>query len=414
MAATSDTHSILLISKNPEIIESTRSTLAKLEDFDLIGKEVTSESIFSVIAETQPDIILLDFAFQNRIFDLVDKIATDFPLCAVIMILPENEMVNSDRVVLSGARAFIIYPYKSDHLETTVKRVVELMVRNQALPVVPAVKNENIRPKNTFTVFSPKGGAGTTTVATNLALCLHKELREDVLLIDGKHLFGHVALCLNLRTGNSLTDLISHAGMLDQRLIKQVVVRHVSGIHVLPSPNSITEAQGIRPEDLYKVMQALQQVFPIIIIDGGNNLNENTVTYMDSSDKILLVLNPDLASLRDVRQFMDVSKTLSYPPDKTLLILNLTGRKADVKREEIESILKMKLFGRIPADENLALSCLNEGVPVYIKNPHHPISRAILEIAKGLEKIILASKAKYQSTVKSESSELLKKSSKLG
>ena len=60
-------------------------------------------------------------------------------------------------------------------------------------------------------------------------------------------------------------------------------------------------------------MQALQQVFPHIIIDGGNNLNENTVTYMDSSDKILLVLNPDLASLRDVHQFMDITKTLSYP-----------------------------------------------------------------------------------------------------
>jgi pilus assembly protein CpaE len=288
------------------------------------------------------------------------------------------------------------------------------MVRNQATSTAPASMDDSMRPKNTFTVFSPKGGAGTTTVATNLALALHKELREDVLLIDGKHLFGHVALCLNLRTGNSITDLISHAGMLDQRLIKQVVVRHVSGIHVLPSPNSITEAQGIRPEDLYKVMQALQQVFPTIIIDGGNNLNENTVTYMDSSEKILLVLNPDLASLRDVRQFMEVSKTLSYPPEKTLLVLNLTGRKADVKREEIEGILKMKIFGRIPADENLALSSLNEGVPIFLKSPHHPISRAIAEIAKELVKFIQASKTKYQASLKSEKSDILKKSSKLG
>jgi pilus assembly protein CpaE len=183
---------------------------------------------------------------------------------------------------------------------------------------------------------------------------------------------------------------------------------------VLPSPNSITEAQGIRPDDLYKVMQALQQVFPIIIIDGGNNLNENTVTYMDSSDKILLVLNPDLASLRDVRQFMEVTKTLSYPPDKTLLILNLTGRKADVKREEIENILKMKIFGRIPADENLALSCLNEGVPIFLKSPHHGISKAFLEITSDLVKVIQDSKAKYQAALKSESTEILKKSSKLG
>ena len=208
----------------------------------------------------------------------------------------------------------------------------------------------------------------------------------------GNTCLGMWRLYLNLRTGNSITDLIAHAGMLDQRLIKQVVVRHISGIHVLPSPNSITEAQGIRPENLFKVIQSLQQVFPYIIIDGGNNLNENTVTYMDSSDKILLVLNSDLASMRDVRQFMEISATLSYPKDKTLLILNHTGRKGDVKREEIENILKMKIFGKIPADENLALSSLNEGVPILLKKPRHPISKAFSDIAKELVKIIQTSK----------------------
>ena len=301
---------ILLVSKNLSIIEATHSTLSKVESLNLILKEVTPENLLPVIAETQPDIVLLDFEFQRQPFELMDKIASEYPGCAVIAILPESEMVNSDRVVLSGARAFILYPYRSDNLVTTIKRVIELMVRHQVFSQSPTLESYS-KPKNTFTVFSPKGGVGTTTIATNLALSLHKALNEDVLLIDGKHLFGDVALYLNLHTGNSITDLISHAGLLDQRLIKQVVVRHISGIHVLPSPNSITEAQGIRPEDLFKVMGSLQQVFPYIIIDGGNNLNENTVTYMDSSDKILLVLNSDLASLRDVRQFMEITENLS-------------------------------------------------------------------------------------------------------
>jgi len=291
---------------------------------------------------------------------------------------------------------------------------MELMERSQTYTGPAAVPEATEKPKNTFTVFSPKGGAGTTSVATNLAISLQKQLKEEVLIVDGKHLFGHVSLCLNLRTGNSITDLITHAGTLDQRLIKQVVVRHVSGVYILPSPTSITEAQGIRPEDLFKVVQALQHVFPNIIVDGGNNLNENTVTYMDLSERILLVLNPDLASLRDVRQFIEVTKTLSYPPQKSLLILNLIGRKADVKREEIEQILNMKIFGRIPADENLALTCLNEGVPIVLKNPRHPISKAYEEITSALVKQIKDMNAEYLATVKSESSEILKKSSKLG
>lgn len=402
MATTTESSSILLVSKNLSIIEATRSTLAKVEKLNMIEKEVTSENLLPVIAETHPDVILLDFEFQHQPFDLMDKIASEYPGCAVIAILPESEMVNSDRVVLSGARAFILYPYRSDNLVNTIKRVLELMVRNHEFSTQTPDLATYAKSKNTFTVFSPKGGAGSTTIATNLALSLHKTLNEDVLLIDGKHLFGHVALYLNLRTGNSISDLIAHAGMLDVQLIKQVVVRHISGIHVLPSPNSITEAQGIRPEDLFKVLGSLQQVFPNIIIDGGNNLNENTVTYMDSSDKILLVLNPDLASLRDVRQFVDISATLSYPRDKILLILNLTGRKADVKKEEIENILKMKIFGKIPADENLALRSANEGVPIVLKSPRHPISKAFSEITKDLVKIIRSSKTEYLEKEKSK------------
>ena len=415
MAASSDQTTILLVSNSNAVITSTRQVLAQQAEFYVFDKQVTADNIMPAIAETQPDIVLLEYGFQSRnFFELVDKIATEYPMCAVVVILPEQEVINSERVILSGARAFLIFPYKQDHLVNTIRRVMELMERSQTYTGPAAVPEATEKPKNTFTVFSPKGGAGTTSVATNLAISLQKQLKEEVLIVDGKHLFGHVSLCLNLRTGNSITDLITHAGTLDQRLIKQVVVRHVSGVYILPSPTSITEAQGIRPEDLFKVVQALQHVFPNIIVDGGNHLNENTVTYMDLSDRILLVLNPDLASLRDVRLFMEVSKTLSYPPEKTLLILNLIGRKADVKREEIEQILNMKIFGRIPADENLALSCLNEGVPITLKNPRHPISKAYDEITAGLVKQIKDMNAEYLAKAKSESSEILKKSSKLG
>ena len=392
MKTTTQPITILVVSKDPSVIESTRTTLAKEKILKLIEKKVTSKNLFPVIAETQPDVILLDFKFQKHPFDLVDKITSEYSMCAVVAILSESEKVDSDRVLLSGARDFIQYPYQSDNLMITIKRVIELLESSQDHSSLTSVLNTNVKPKNTFTVFSPKGGVGTTTIATNLAISLHKTLKEDVLVIDGKHLFGHIALYCNLRTGNSITDLIAHAGNLDERLIKQVVVRHTSGIHILPSPNSIVAAQGIKPEGLFNVIQSLQMVFPNIIIDGGNNLNENTVTYMDSSDKILLLLNPDIASMRDARLFMEISTTLSYPKDKTLLILNLTGRKADVKTEEIENILKVRIFGKIPADDNLALSSLNEGVPILLKKPRHPISKALNDITKELVKIEQTSK----------------------
>ena len=387
---------VLLVSKNQGVVEATQASISAVESLQLIDSLVTPETLDKVIAETKPNVILLDFDYQSSPFGLIDKIASRYPGSAVISILPESELLNSDKVVLSGARAFLLYPYRSDTLPTTIQRTVELMMRHQNYSQQVPDQEEEIASSNFITVFSPKGGVGTTTVATNLAISLHKTIKEDVLLVDGKHLFGHAALYLNLRTGNSINDLIAHAGYLDQRLIRQVVVKHVSGIYVLPSPLSIPEGQGIRPENLFKVIQNLQQTFPHIIVDGGNNLNENTVTYMDSSDRILLVLNPDLASMRDAKQFMEIAGSLSYAKEKTLLLLNVAGRKADVKKEQIESILKMNIFGTIPADENSALSSLNEGIPILLKNPRHPISKAISDITKDLVKNIQASKGETQ------------------
>jgi pilus assembly protein CpaE len=414
MAKTIGSEMILLVSNNTSILEATRMAIANEEMLKLIDRELTLKDLFQVIAETQPDVILVDFEFDPHPYELLDKIASENPLCAVVAILSESGMGNSDRVVLSGARAFIQYPYRADNLVTTIKRVLELMQRNQAYSSEISDLDTTVKPRNTITVFSPKGGVGTTTIATNLAISLHKTLKEDVLLIDGKHLFGHVALYLNLRSGNSITDLIAHACMLDQTLMKQVVVKHISGIFVLPSPYSITEAQGIRPDNLFNVIQSLQQVFPYIIIDGGSNLNDNTVTYMDSSDKILLVLSSDLASMRDARQFLEISASLSYPKDKTLLILNQTGRKEDVKSEEIENILKVKIFGKNPTDESLALSSVNEGVPILLKKPHHPISKSFLDIAKELSKILKTAETKDLKNDKSEKTEPSKRASKKG
>lgn len=392
MAKTAENNTILLVTINQGMIDATRSILAREKGLNLVERMITPDNLYSIINDVQPDVILLDFEFKDRPLDLLDQLTSQYPQSAVVAVLSEQGMVNIERVVLSGARAFIQYPYQKDKLVITIKRVLQLLERNASQVQQEPVQEILKTPGHTFVVFSPKGGVGTTTIATNLAISLKNALKEDVLLLDGKQLFGHVPLFLNLLTGNSITDLIAHAGMLDEQLIQQVVVRHSSGIQVMPSPSSVAESQGIRPESLYKVIQSLQQVFPNIVIDGGNNLNDISVTYMDSSERILLVLNPDLASMRDVRQFIEVSATLSYPKEKILFILNKTGNKADIRKQEIENTLKIDFFGEIPADEEIALSSLNEGIPIILKKSRHPISKSISKISKNLIKNIQAPK----------------------
>lgn len=407
---------VLVLTNNPVILKAINAAFKDEEDFILLDNSSVSDGVEQAIAKLQPDIILLDFEEKNTgTYGFVDKIATEFPSVAVVVILPESKVQLSEKVILSGARAFTLYPFTQKNLLTTIRRVVELLTRN-----FPNLSQKDlaipmpVKPKNTFTIFSPTGGTGCTTIATSLAIALYQTLKEPVLLVDGKHLFGHVALMLNLRTANSITDLITHAGMLDQQLINQVVIEHVSGIKVLPSPISVAEAQGIRPDDLYKVILGLQSTFPVMLVDGGNFLQENTVTYMDASDRIILIMNPTLASIRDVRQFIEVSKTLLYPAEKLILVLNNIGHKADIRTDEIEKILGRKITCSIPGDDNLVISSVNEGIPVILKNDRHPISKAIKNLANVVKEKIVEANTEYLRAEKSTNAEVLAKTSRLG
>jgi pilus assembly protein CpaE len=406
---------LISVSKNPALLQAIETALQKEEDFELLQSPTYAENAIQTIQMLEPDIILLDFQYEGeQIYDTIDDIVLKFPKLSVIVILPEEEIRNSNRVILAGARAFLMFPFSHINLLSALRRVMELQTRTTSTSSQPSLASLFASSQKTFVVFSPKGGVGCTTIATNLAIALHQQTGEEVLLMDGKHLFGDVALMLNLRTPNSVADLISHAGVLDEGLIRQVTTKHASGIYILPSPFSISIAQGIRPDDLYKVILGLQKVFPNIIIDGGSYLNDVAVTYMDAAFRLVLVVNPDLASLRGARQFMDISRTLSYPREKILLLLNKAGRKSNVHLVEIEKVLRTKVFASIPMDEQIAQSSVNDGIPIMIKKSGHEISKAFRLFSKNLLAEITSSRSSLMADTGKATSDDLSKSSRLG
>jgi pilus assembly protein CpaE len=402
MTNENDKSRVLVVSGLKETHNEVQSVVKTQDDFELIKYKKTPEKVSEAVQQNQPDILLVDTdSYKETILDQIDEVTINFPGVGVIVLLSAEEAAIANRVMLAGARAFLLHPIDSDELVDSLARVRELQERVVKAMASDVPERLGLEFGNrTIAVYSPRGGSGCTTVAVNLAIAYKKIVKDEVLLIDGKNFFGHVDLMLNVRSKNSIADLISHVMSLDESLIEDVVSEHVSGIQVLPSPDSIALAQSIKTEDLFEVILTLQEIYPHIIIDVGSAIDDNAVTLMDSAYKIVLVITPDLASLRDAQKFLQVCSTLNYPPDKVLIVINQSGIKGGVRNGEIQQALQSDILASIPYDNPDVIRSLNRGVPLMTSSPNGPAGKSIRNLARGMHKIDQASRKSEKAAAK--------------
>ncbi len=377
---------ILLISDRPELQNQVVAAMQAEPEFTLVDMINDFPRINRDVAQAQAELVVVDYSLNNQpTIDIFDDILVASPDSAIIAILQTSDPALSQQAILAGARAFVIQPFSQINLLSTLRRVRSLEQRRTQVRAVGVARQSDIaQPVRIVTVFSPRGGVGTSTVATNLAIGLQEETGMRTLLMDGNLFFGHLDLMLNIRNRNNLADLLPHASHLDETLIKDVVVDHISGIEVLLTPNNLSVAQGVRPEDLFNMVSALSMVYKYFVIDAGHTLNENTVTLLDVADRVLLVTNPDLASLKDTSRFIQVTWGLSYSNEKILVVLNRAGIPGGIRSSDITGTLHQEVFMQIPDEGPRGIRSINSGIPLMSRYPRSGASKAIRQIAKEL------------------------------
>ncbi len=393
MTAKSNQTRVIFIGDPGPVQQQITSALSSQTEFLLVDVLASMDRLIREVRAAEPDIILMDSRLGNQpTLDIVDDIALQYPEAPIITVMPDNDPAAIQQAMMAGARAFLAQPFTQVNLLSTLRRVRELESRRAQVQqvAVKATAGEATRPLRSLAVFSPRGGVGCSTLATNLAITLYEETSARILLLEGKLFFGHLDVLLNIRTRNTIADLLPHVNALDESLVRDVVAHHATGIDVLLGPRDLQVAQGIRPDDMYSVFVGLQRMYDHIVIDIGSSLNENTVTLMDTSDRVLLVTTPDLAALHDASQFVQISRSLGYPAEKLLVALNRAGYDGGIRTGDIESALRHELYAQVPEDGPNAIRSMNRGIPIVVRYPRSPVSRAVRSLAKSLLEVHLA------------------------
>jgi pilus assembly protein CpaE len=211
-------------------------------------------------------------------------------------------------------------------------------------------------------VFSPKGGIGCTTIAVNLGVAMASN-NNSTILVDGSLQFGDVAVMLNLKSSSTIIDLVERMNELDYDLVSSVVASHTSGLKVLMAPSRPEMAELVTEEHIKKLLQALRQMYEFVIIDTSSNLNDVNLAMLDIADRIVMVTQQNLPSLKNVSRFYDLSEGLDYPIDKIMLVVNHGSNKLNISIRDIMDSLKRQIVSIIPEDES-AYMAADQGKPL--------------------------------------------------
>ncbi len=376
-----DIITILLVDDIAETRENIKKLLAFEPDFKVIGSVGTGREGVDEAKDKNPNIIIMDINMPDMDGIQATTLITEaVPTAAVIMMSVQNDPDYLRRAMLAGARNFLTKPILPDELYNTIRTVharnKPIAAQYSALQQRPAetqrtaapAEGDGDRPGHIVVVYSPQGGAGCTTIATNLASGLMKE-GIRALLVDADLQFGDVGVFLNLQSQSTIVDLASNIEDLDTDLFDNIAITHDSGLKVLMGPARPEYADVIQnnPAAVAQIIQKVASHYDFIVVDTGRHLDDTLLSLFDVASKIILVGMPTLASVKNVRFVLDLFDQLNYPADKTMLVLNQVPAdrnqaKITIATERIEKFLKRPVEVEIPNDETTVLGAMNKGV----------------------------------------------------
>ena len=395
---------VLIVDDIPE----TRDHLTKLLGFeqtvDVCGGAGSGEEAIQMAMDLRPDVIVMDINMPGMDgVAAAEIISQRLPTCPVIMMSVHGEAEQLKRSISAGASEFLIKPFSGDELATSIKRVYqrELARFDQVaatMPTPPASDTgaalTELGDHQVIAVFSPKGGAGRTTIATNLALALMKETGGRVCLVDGNLQFGDVGVLLNLNPKNqSMLDSVE-GGEPDRDIVNAVVIDHSTGIRVLLAPPTPEGADLVTPAYLRKMIDFLRESHDFVVVDLPSALNDHSLAVMDAADQIVVLTALEITTIKNVRLFLEVADQLEYDRAKIRLVVNRSDATQGIRIADVEASIRRPIDGTIVSDGRLAVLAVNRGVPFVVSHPEGPLSRDIMKLARTLAGDAVAAKDK--------------------
>lgn len=227
---------------------------------------------------------------------------------------------------------------------------------------------------------SPTGGAGLSTLLSNLGVAL-ADRGKKVLLIDGSTQFGDLSVFLDVIPHATLYQMAEEENWEPSFIVESYAHSTKFGVDFIAAPLKPEQAEVVTA-DLFRILiDGMRTLYDYILVDTYSLMQEPVLTLLEMSDEILYVMNPELPSMKNARLWSELLEALEFSRAPVRTVLNKFDDRAVVTKQQIEKNLQTEVDLVIPFDRDSTMSCINRGEMLVRYLPKQAISMAILTLA---------------------------------
>ncbi len=384
---------------NQDTREHVSRLIAFESDMEVVGQAYNGISGLELAGEYLPHIVLMDINMPDMDgITATREMSLQYPYCQVIIISVQFEQDYMRSAMLAGARDYQTKPFTADELVNCIRRVYQA-----ALLYLPTdrrcpeagqpgggLSDGNCRHRTRRKQFeysalswcTARGAArAPRVVAVNFAAALDR-IQHGVTLIDADLQFGDLPVHLNMRPTKSLADLTT-SNRPDAEVLPDLLLTHSSGLNLLFAPPRPETAELITGSMLVQVARRLRDRSSAVVIDSPSYLTDQNLALFDIVNLVLLVVTPDLPSIKNARIFCDLAPHVGLTPERIVLVINRSTMLGGVPAPQLTKTLGLSRVFSIPDDPKLRYSAV-KGATIFQLDAAAPSAQAIGLLAQSV------------------------------